>query len=88
MKARAQNLSLARSSPRTRLRGNERSVPASKSAPKQKASLLVAGAAEAKRKKLGAQCMIAGEGGVTQAGSLDLLARSLGYLKPWGQLED
>jgi hypothetical protein len=27
--------------------------------------------------------MIVGEGGVAQAASLDALARSLGYLKPW-----
>jgi hypothetical protein len=32
--------------------------------------------------------MIVGEGGVTQASSLDALARSLGCLKPWERLED
>jgi hypothetical protein len=32
--------------------------------------------------------MIVGEGGVTRAGSLDALARSLGCLKPWENLED
>jgi hypothetical protein len=41
---------------------------------------------EAQREKLGAQWMIVGEGGVTQAGSLDWLARSLGCLKPWEKL--
>jgi hypothetical protein len=32
--------------------------------------------------------MIVGEGGVTQAGGLDALARSLGCLKPWERLEE
>jgi hypothetical protein len=32
--------------------------------------------------------MIVGEGGVSQVGSLDALARSLGCLKPWERLED
>jgi hypothetical protein len=37
----------------------------------------------AKRKKLSAQWMIVGEGGVTQSGSLNALGRPLGCLKPW-----
>jgi len=32
--------------------------------------------------------MIVGEGGVTQAGSLDALGRSLGVLRAWERLED
>jgi hypothetical protein len=32
--------------------------------------------------------MIVGESGITQAGSLDQLARSLGCLKAWEKLED
>jgi hypothetical protein len=32
--------------------------------------------------------MIVGEGGVTQAGGLDELVRSLGVLKNWERLED
>jgi hypothetical protein len=48
------------------------------------AELLLQGAIEeTKRKKLGAQWMIVGEGGVTQSGGLDARGRSLGVLTAW-----